>query len=86
MSTINLEILSLKHLLLMLRWADSHILLTEMLHLRRDIMMGLRQNRLVRVCKSATALAYQLLRKRDLLEWHLVDASHGGTEQRGSCE
>lgn len=35
---------------------------------------------------SGPTKTYQLLRKRDLVELHLVNASLGGAQQRGGCD
>lgn len=73
--------------------SGAHVLLTEVLDMLRDGVGGLSlSSALCKVVPGSgrhrpvhlRASSYQLLRERNLLELHLVDASLGGAKQR-SC-
>jgi hypothetical protein len=75
----------LEHGIGMTAWAGAHVLLTESTHLDIDgVGLLWRKSSVTIVAWHLAWRTNQLLRQRDLLELHLVDAGLSGTQQR-SC-
>jgi hypothetical protein len=75
-----------EHLVDVLLGTNTHVLLTESLHLLANAVLLLCK---VSVCSSPgnTLMdTHELLRKRHLLELHLVDSGRGRAQQRSSCD
>lgn len=80
-----------EHLLAVSLRSDAHVLLAQRLHVRSNVGMLLESWLIIRPQLYSTLIyrenvTYQLLRQRDLLKLHLMDAGRGGPQQRTGRE